>query len=431
MVYRLYDILLLAASLVLVPYYYFTRARAGRRRQGIGERLGFLPAAKLAALAGRPVIWVHAVSVGETQAVLPLLRELKAECPHAALVVSNVTETGHQVARTVGEIDCCLFFPFDFTPVVRRVLRAVKPAVIAIVETEIWPNFVRLARQEQVPVVLVNGRISDRSYPRYWWVRSFLRPVLANFAAFCMQSAEDARRVRMLGAPPARVRVTGNLKFDLSLSPPSPAAVAGMKTAYRLPSRVPIWIAGSTHEGEEELVLGVYERLLAAGQQLFLVLVPRHPERGDRIGALLHRRGFTFVRRRRLAAGSPLAAGDVLLVDTVGELQRLYGLADLVFVGGSLVPVGGHNLLEPAALAKPVLFGPHMENFRDISRHLLAASGGRQVNSAGELYEALQAWLRCPAAARQAGVRGREILRFHAGATARTARLLAGYLAAG
>lgn len=419
--YLLYDLILLVAAAVLIPWYLLRGLRHGKVRRGIRERLGLYEDGRLASLAGREVIWVHAVSVGETRAAIPLLRALKAAYPQSALVLSSVTETGHAIASGINDADLCLFFPFDLSWVVRRALTQVKPALIVIVETEIWPNFVRLAHQSGIPVLLVNGRISDRSYPRYRRVRWLLRPVLEQFSAFCMQTDQDAERIRGIGAPPERVEVTRNLKFDMQTTVPNPAAAASLRQSLRLPDRASIWVAGSTHAGEEEVVLEVYQRLLREGRALVLVLVPRHPERCRGVGEMLSGQGVPFVLRTAVESSSRLLApGGVLLVDTVGEMLKLYTVADLVFVGGSLIAVGGHNVLEASLLKKPVIFGSYMHNFKEISQLLLAAGGGIQVADPTELTTAVRRLLDNHEEACRMGERGHALLEANAGATEHT-----------
>lgn len=423
--YLLYDLILLASSVVLIPYYLVRGMRFGKTRRGIRERLGFFAPNRLSALTGRQVFWVHAVSVGETRAAIPLVRALKQAYPDCAVLISNVTETGHAVAETVREADLCIFFPFDLSFVVGRVLRQIRPALLIIVETEIWPNFVRCGYALGIPVVLVNGRLSDRSFPRYRRIRWLMAPLLEKFSAFCMQSDLDAERILLLGAVPQRVEVTHNLKFDMRASLPGAEEVARLRSLYRLPDTVQVLVAGSTHTGEEEILVKAFRQLLAAGRQLVLVLVPRHPERCRLVVEMLHTAGLSCLLRSEIEAGpDPLASGMVLVGDTLGEMLRYYAVADLVFVGGSLVPVGGHNVLEAALVGKPVLYGPHMHNFKEISRLLLAVGGGLQVAGGEQLTRELARLLDDPAAREAMGSRGRELLAANAGATDHTLRVL-------
>ncbi len=424
--YLLYDLILTLATLVLLPYYLLRGLRRGKVRHGLRERLGYFAPGRLAPLAGRPVIWVHAVSVGETRAAVPLIKALKSRYPDHAILLSNVTETGHGVARGLRDVDLCLFFPFDLSWVVRRVLATVQPQLAIIVETEIWPNFVRQCRLRGVPVLLVNGRISDRSFPRYRKVRWLLQPVLQHFSGFCMQSDLDAQRIIAMGAPAERVEVTRNLKFDMQAKTPEPEELDGLREDFQLTGGHPVWVAGSTHAGEEEAVALAYAELLAAGQDLVLVLVPRHPERCRTVAEMLRGRGLTVILRSRIGERKePLRPGEVLLVDTIGEMMTFYALADVVFVGGSLVNIGGHNILEASLLKKPVVFGPYMHNFKEISRLLGEADGGLCLSSETELAPTLGRLLQDGELRRRMGEGGYGLLAGNAGATEHTLRVIA------
>jgi 3-deoxy-D-manno-octulosonic-acid transferase len=428
-VYLLYDILLLIAAAFLVPYYLLRGYRYGKSRRGIRARLGYFSAEQLQSFEGRKIIWVHAVSVGETRAAGPLLRALKQQNPEHLILLTNVTETGHAMALENKDVDCCLFFPFDFSWTVRRVLQTINPDLVIIVETEIWPNFVRQAKRLEIPVVLVNGRISDRSYPRYKIIRPILRPVLECFSAFCMQSQLDAERINQLGAESIRVENTGNLKFDHQLKELSEQDIVAGKQKYRLPDELPVLVAGSTHAGEEAQVLAVYRDLLASGRKLLLVVIPRHPERCREVQTMLEEAGVASRLRSELSPETPcLESGEVLLVDTLGEVLDLYAVSDLVFVGGSLVPIGGHNLLEASLLEKPVLFGPHVHNFREISAKLIRAGAGVRVLNSGELEQQCCKLLDDPIRRRAMGQAGRSLIAENAGATERTMRRISRYV---
>ncbi len=419
--YLLYDLVLLASAAVLIPYYLFRGWRQGKVRRGIRERLGFYTAGQLAQVAGRKVLWVHAVSVGETRAAVPLLKRLKSLYPEHLLVLSNVTETGHQIARDLREVDLCLFFPFDLSWVVQRVLRQVRPDAVIIVETEIWPNFIHGASRAGIPVILVNGRISDRSFPRYRLARKLIAPILDQIDAFCMQTELDGERIVAMGARSERVSVTGNLKFDMQVHPVDCAERERLRGAFRLPEGAVIWVAGSTHAGEEEIVTGVYRDLVASGESLFLILVPRHPERCRPVREMLAGQGLGIGLRSALEERpAPFAPGEILLVDTLGEMLTFYALADLVFVGGSLVPVGGHNVLEASIMEKPVVFGSYMHNFKEISSLLLSERAGLMVNDRLELLGAVRQLLGDAARRTAMGRAGAGLLERNAGATDKT-----------
>jgi len=344
-------------------------------------------------------------------AAVPLVQALSARWPAADVVVSTVTATGERVARArFGEAAATVTFPLDFRGAVRRAVRRVQPACFIALETELWPNLLRALRQARVPAVLANGRISDRSYRRYRLVRRLFRRVLGDIALFCMQSEEDARRIISLGAPPERVLVTGNLKME------APSGDAGAEQLWRR----------LLHRGEESIVLDAFLAVRPAADGLRLVLAPRHPERLDEVEGLARARGLSVVRRSRVSPGH---GAPVVLLDTMGELASLYAIADVIFVGGSLVPIGGHNVVEPALHAKAVVFGPHMANFRDAAALLLRADAAVQIADETALAATLGGLL-ADAPARQAlGRAAWNAVRAHQGACVRTVAALERLLA--
>jgi 3-deoxy-D-manno-octulosonic-acid transferase len=419
MIHALYNIALWLATVFILPYH-FCRSARRNRPAAFAERFGVIAPGDLAILGDKRPIWVHAVSVGETIAVKPLLKALKERFPERKIVISNVTETGRSVALTIAEADFCIYFPFDYRFAVRNLLGRIRPALILVVETEIWPNFLRAAREMGIPAVMVNGRISDRSFGRYLRLRWFFSRVLGDFARFCMQTDEDARRIVAMGAPPDRVEVTRNLKYDLPVASYTPTEKGEMRGRFRIPAGLLVLTAGSTHQGEEEAMIAAYRQLIAEGKELLMLLAPRHPERVPKVAELLRSEGVPFTLRSQLAGRSePFRSGEALLVDTVGELMRFYAVSDLVFVGGSLVPTGGHNILEPASLRVPVLFGPHMSNFREAAALVLAYGGGRQVQSGDELAAALATLLDDGEARRTMGENGARLMEENGGATLR------------
>ncbi len=425
--YFLYSLLLGAALLLLSPYFLLKGLRQNKYLHNLRQRLGRLPDAvrQPAPCSSAPgAVWLHAVSVGEALAVAPLLKELRQRLPGRKLLVSTTTRTGQEVAAQRLDCDATFYFPLDFAFACRRALEGVKPALVVIAETEIWPNFLRQARRRGARVVFVNGRISDRSFGRYRRFRFFVRRALANVDLFLMQSQEDARRLRELGAPAERVAVGGNLKFDL----PQPARPAFLEELERVAQRAPIVVAGSTLAGEEQKILDALRVCTEMdGRQAVLLLAPRHPERFEEVARLLAERGLRFIRRSRWSAidGRP----DVVLLDTLGELAGAYAAATVAFVGGSLVPAGGHNPIEPALWGKPVIFGPSMENFRDVARALLEAKAAYRVSSSDELGILLAALLADPVACRRAGEAARQMVERERGAAARAAARIAELLA--
>jgi 3-deoxy-D-manno-octulosonic-acid transferase len=386
----LYSLLLAAALLLLLPYFLFKGLREKKYLHNFFERLGRLPDEIRASSDRRPAIWIHAVSVGETLAAAPLAAELRQRFPQHRLVISTTTDTGQRLARQrIPFADAVFYFPLDFAFAVRRVLRAVQPALIAVLETEIWPNFLREARRAAVPVVFVNGRISERSFRQYQWVShfdaDFVPRVLADAHSFLMQSDEDAARVCELGAPPEHVAVIGNLKYDLT-PPESGPLVTWFEEQVERQERWPLVVAGSVLADEEQDVLAGFDLVQRRWRRALLVLAPRKPDRFDAAARIVADDGWNVQRRSQVDSASALREdADVFLLDTVGELAGFYRLADAVFVGGSLVPGGGHNILEPACFAKPPVFGPHMDNFRDMAKLFLEEMAAVQVWSGAEL----------------------------------------------
>jgi 3-deoxy-D-manno-octulosonic-acid transferase len=419
--YAVYTAVLAAAVAGYAPV-----ALARRVARGVPihlrERLGLARHERPA----RPCGWIHAVSVGEAIAAAPLVEGLRRTWPTLPLVVSTVTETGARVVRErFAGLARHRYFPLDFPGAARRVIASIEPAFFVCMETELWPNLLRVLAARGVPTMIANGRLSDRSFSRYRLVRGAMRLVLANVTVFAMQSDEDARRVIALGAPPERVVVTGNLKHEPL---PDPAGAADLwHRLLGLSAGQPVWIAGSTHRGEDETVLDAHRHALAQSPGLVLVLAPRHPERVGEVMALATRRGFAPVRRSELSGGRR-GATSLIVLDTVGELAQLYSIADVVFVGGSLMPFGGHNMLEPALRGKPVLFGPHTTNFREAAAILTNGGGGLVVRDAGELTTALCALLADPALRGQRGGAAREAAASRHGAARATLDLVARYL---
>lgn len=396
--YLLYSLLAALAALLLSPYFLWKGLREGKYLHSLRERLGYL-SGKLRWPDARPTIWLHAVSVGEVLAGLPLAQKLMAEFPQYRLVVSTTTATGQQLARErMTFADGCFYFPLDWAGPVRRVLRLLRPSLLIVLETEIWPNVLRECQRAGVAVVFVNGRISERSFARYekllavsGSLSAFLRDALGRATLFLMQSEADAQRLRQLGGPENRIEVTGNLKFDLP--PPAESQFAAwLDGQIKQQERWPVLVAGSVVAGEEEHVLAAYDYIQRKWNRTLLILAPRKPERFDAAARIVQEDGWRIVRRSSLSQGAPLPEDcDVLLLDSVGELAALYRLADATFVGGSLVNSGGHNILEPALFGKPPCFGTSMQNFREMAALFLEHGAGFQVESGPALG---QAWTR-------------------------------------
>lgn len=429
MFYALYNILSIFLLLPVCIYHLHRSASRGRPA-AFGERFGHIPPEELAKIGKRPVIWLHAVSVGEAIASRPLLKALRDRYPRHAIVLSSTTETGRGIASGFPEKDLCIYFPFDFLPAVRRTLDALRPRLVVIMETEIWPNFTREANRRKIPLILANGRISDRSFGGYQRFSWFFRHPLRLFSHLCMQTDTDRERICAIGAPPERSSTSGNLKYDIPIRQRSPAEKGDLRARYSISVGLTVITAGSTHPGEEEQILAAYRELLNSDDRLFLVLVPRHPERANEVSAMLERRGLIYRRRSAMAAssGKMFRGGHVLLVDTIGELMDLYAISDLVFVGGSLMPTGGHNLLEPASVGVPSIFGPHMTNFREIAALVLRYQAGMQVDSATGLAEACRGLIENADKRRILGENGLRMMRENGGATERHMNTIARYL---
>jgi len=415
--YFLYNLILLIITPFIVAYHTYRSISRGRP-PALMQRFGWIDANVLSMLNGQRPILIHAVSVGETIAVKPLLVALKSKYPDKLLILSNMTETGRGVAKSIKEIDGCIYFPFDYTFAVSRLLKSINPSLVIIVETELWPNFLRQSSKRQLPVMIVNGRISDRSYSRYLRLKRFFSPVLENVTAFCMQSSSDADRIKAIGVAADSVTVTRNLKFDIPVSKHTDKELAAIRSRFRIRDSLQVITAGSTHQGEDEQVLEAFTRMVMENANVMLILVPRHPERTGDVGDILKRRKISYQKRSLLSENSGfLQPGEVLLVDTIGELLSLYAISDVVFVGGSLVPTGGHNLLEPASLGRPVLFGSNMSNFREIAAMTLDYGAGIQIDSADDLAKISSALLEDEEHRQRMGENGRRLLAEQGGAT--------------
>jgi 3-deoxy-D-manno-octulosonic-acid transferase len=417
--YTLYSAMLGVGLLAYLPTFLVRRRRAGYG-QHLRQRLGRLGDG----LPSEPRCWIHAVSVGESAVAVPLVEGIRRRWPELGIVVSTITPTGARiVAERLAARAVHRYFPIDLPGPVRRALDAARPRFFIAIETELWPNFLRALAGRRIPAMIANGRISDRSFRRYHRVRWLMRRVLADVSVFAMQSEEDARRIVALGAPPERVVVTGNLKSDLV---PEASDDGRWRERLRLGARDRLWIAGSTHRGEETMVLDAFTRAKARCSELCLLLAPRHPERAGEVEELIRSRGLTAVRRSRL--GDAGASGAVTILDTVGELAQLYALAEVVFVGGSLVSVGGHNVLEPAMRGKPVLFGPHTSNFREGAELLQRSGGGLVVKDGDELGAEITRLLEDRDLAHRMGEAARESFAGRQGAVSATLDLIGRHL---
>jgi 3-deoxy-D-manno-octulosonic-acid transferase len=425
--YALYSVLIVAFFAVMSPYLVYQAVRYRKYVRSLPQRLGILPVSFN--LDGDESIWIHAVSVGEVLTARALLPELRVRYPRLRIFLSTTTMTGQEIAKNnLQYVDAVFYFPFDFGFIVRRTLELVKPRLFIMMETEIWPNLLRACDRAGVKTMLVNGRISSRAYPRYRLVRWFFRPVLRHIDRFCMQSDESARRIIDIGAEPDRVLVTGSLKFD-SLEIPGSTSTADrgqnrVLRYFRIPPDRPVIIAASTLKGEEEHVLEAFMRIRATMNNALLIIAARKPERFDEVERLARRSGWNVARRSELRVDAE-PRFDVVVLDTIGELAQLYQVATAVFVGGSLVDAGGHNILEPAVFGKPIVFGPYMQNFAEIAQAFVENSAAIQVRSGRELEPVLRDLLGDPVKRARLGAAARALVEANRGARTKTLAAIA------
>jgi len=407
--------------LLSLPYWFYQILRHGKYRSGFAQRLGKVPACLAVAGTGpRRVIWIHAVSVGEVMAVSGLVEEMRRNFPRHRVLVTTTTDTGQELARARFGEENVFYFPMDFGFAIRPYLRILQPELVVLAETEFWPNFLRLAHASGSHIVVVNARVSDRSWPNYRRFRRLLEKMLAPVDLFLAQTEQDRARLESIGAAAGRVEVAGNLKFDVSPSMP-PAIVETLRRSLAAEAAGPVVVCGSTVEGEEPPLVKAFENVRVEHPRAVMMLAPRRPERFDDVAILLQQLGIRCCRRS-LWQGEPLAGG-VFLLDSIGELAALYALADVAFVGGSLVPRGGHNIIEPAQHGAAILVGNHTENFRDIVA-LFQSRDAVRIVSLSELPLTLMHLLAHDAERRALGRRAAETMQSQMGATARTLEAL-------
>jgi 3-deoxy-D-manno-octulosonic-acid transferase len=451
-VYFIYSFLMGLAALLLLPYWLLHGLRHGKYLSNLSQRLGFsYPSLPKQTAGDKGAIWIHAVSVGEALSGITLARRLKEAYPDRRLIISTTTITGQALARErLSFADGFLYFPLDWKFCVRRAIRAVQPAMVIVLETEIWPNFLAEVGKQNIPTLFVSGRISDRSSSRYqsyfgnfgFFLKPFLKNVLSNATAFLMQSETDAERIRTLGAPAERVHVRGNLKYDLELPAPTPMA-EWLAAAAKNSGRSPVIVAGSVVASEEPLALISFGTLQGEHPKALLVLAPRKPERFAAAAEFIDESHRKFLTRSKLAIAGPGQNGSnseipqipsdvtVILLDSIGELSSLYRVADGAFVGGSLVPSGGHNILEPAAFGKIPVFGPSMENFAEMAARFVAANAAVQVDNPEDVGGAWIEQLKDPKRAQAMGETAKRLVEESRGATDRAMKEVAKFLGGG
>jgi 3-deoxy-D-manno-octulosonic-acid transferase len=421
MINSLYNTLLTLGIVFSSPYFAVKILTTSRYRKGLSQRLGICYKEVGKRVGDEKPLWIHAASVGEVLGSLPIIEGINQAKPQLPILFSTMTATGNDMAKKMASgVEAITFFPLDHPWAVRKAISLVNPRAFLLAETEIWPNFLVEMGKRKIPVLLFNGRISTHSFQWYKRFRFFLEMPLTAISAFCMQSSLDAQRIIELGGDPERVTITGNIKFDQ----PPPEITKGEREALLqtlgLHSSQPILIAGSTHRGEEECMMKVLRRLSAQSPDLVLILAPRHLERVREVELLLKREKIPWKRKSQLLASGERKGARVILLDTFGELAKLYSIGTIIFVGGSLVRVGGHNILEPLFFNKPVLFGPFMDHFREISNEVLSRGAGFRVGDAEEMVLRAKTLLENPSLRSDMGNRGSEIIRDNRGATGKT-----------
>jgi 3-deoxy-D-manno-octulosonic-acid transferase len=429
MIYVLYEILLHISLLILLPYFLFKMLFLGKYREGAWERLGLFGKDRLRAVSSGTVVWVHAVSVGEAKAAMPILKALKRLKPETRVLFSTVTATGNAVAEKDGRglIDALIYMPFDMTWTISCVVKRVRPKAFVTMEKEVWPNLFRVMRKKAIPVIVANGAISDRSFKRYGLFGFFFKGVFGMVSAYCGQTPHDCERATALGVKEGNARVLGNVKFDIT-APEGKASLDSLKASIGVDRTKRIIVAGSTHAGEEGLILTAFKRIRADLKDTRLVLAPRHPERFN--DAFEKAVSFGFKVHRR-SSGPLMEGADVALLDTMGELMSAYSFADIAIIGGTFVEgIGGHNLLEPAYYGVPVLYGPFLGVYKPMADLLEKGGGGARTPDAEALYDALKSLLTDDALRRRSGRFAEEVVRENRGASVRAAKVIEGFLKA-
>ncbi len=426
MIFLFYNIILLIAACLAVPYYVLKMALTGKYRRSLGAKFGMMGEEIALTMKGAPRIWIHAVSVGEVTAAAPIIAALRTELPGACIVLSTSTETGQDMAKSLAtEATAIIYYPLDIPFIVRKVIKRVNPDIFVMTETELWPNFLRACKEWKIKVVMVNGRISPRSFRCYRLSRFFWKRVLTFVDRVGVISAVDGERILSLGLFPERLEIMGNAKYDGLAAKVSPARKEEIARRLNMTPEGHVFVAGSTHEGEESIALYVYRRLLRDYPDMKLILIPRHVERGAAVREIATRSGFAdVITLSAINGGQKRRSERIIIVDVIGELFKVYALATVVFCGGSLVPRGGQNILEPAAWGKVVFHGPAMEDFLSEKNILGKIGAGITVTDGEELLAGVRAMLSQPALLREKGDAAKIAVIANRGAAKRYGRLI-------
>jgi len=425
-VYRIYRLLTSALYLILVPIFFLFQFISRKHYESIFERFGYYSGSSVKGSSKQLRIWMHASSVGEAGAAISIVNSFLSSHPKSMIIFSTSTRHGNAIAEQQlnRKASICIYAPLDFVYVVKRALNFFKPDIMVFFETEIWPNWLYEANRMGIKTVMVNGRISVRSINNYLKIRPLIRTVLSKMNAFSMISEEDAKRICSIGAPKERVKVNGNAKYDPLIERVVPGTKEQMMKLFNFSSGDNVFIAGSTRSFEEEIVLDVYEEILKYSPNMKLIIAPRHVERAYTVESIVRNRGFSCQLRTDLDAKDSLRISAVVIMDTIGELQDVYSVATVVFCGGSLVPKGGHNILEAAIWGKPVLFGPSIEDFADAGNLLVKSGGGIQIQNSREMAEIIIGLLKDPEKVKSMGVSARQAVLSNMGAAGKHADVI-------
>jgi 3-deoxy-D-manno-octulosonic-acid transferase len=422
----LYNAVLVIAAIFILPYYLITMVFKGKYRKSLIPKLGGRQAEILAGLKDGPRVWIHAVSVGEVTAAAPIVAALKLKMPDVEVIISTSTETGQEMARRhISGADALIYFPLDIPYVVRKIIKLAKPSVFVMVETELWPNFLKTCKAQGIKALIVNGRISLRSYRKYRWTNFFWKKILNDLSAAAMIAEIDANRLNIIGMSPEKIQVMGNAKYDALASTASSGLRENISRRLNTQKDDRFFVAGSTHPGEEEIVIKVYADILALYPEFKLIIVPRHIERTSSIIELLHKNGFSdIITMTQINKSRTRTTQRIIVIDVIGELFKAYSLATIVYCGGSLVNRGGQNILEAAAWGKMIFYGPSMEDFSEEKTLLEEAGCGVTVRSAKDLLRKILRALENPAQLELTGARGKNVVANNMGAAARYAEMI-------
>jgi 3-deoxy-D-manno-octulosonic-acid transferase len=426
----LYNIILLVAAIIGLPYYLLKMIVTGKYRKSLIPKLGGGQAQILAGLKNEPRVWLHAVSVGEVTAAAPIVAALKKIRPEVEIIFSTSTETGQEMAhRLVKDVDAFIYFPLDIPFVVRKIIRRVKPDVFTMVETELWPNFLAVCQSNNIQTLMVNGRISPRSFRKYKLTKFFWKRILTNLCAAGMIAEIDAERLKSIGMDSEKIQVLGNAKYDALAATAAPELQKEINLLFGVQKNERFFIAGSTHQDEEEVVINVYQELIKRYPDFKLIIVPRHIERTRAVLDILHKYNLDdVITVSEIKNGKSRRGERIVVVDVIGELFKVYSLATVVFCGGSLAPKGGQNILEAAAWGKVIFYGPSMEDFSEEKELLENAAAGVTIRNAAELLQGIVRALENPEELEQRGARGKAIVAANMGAAARYADLISRHL---